>query len=409
MKVMRVNEYITNNWSKTLRDGDVKKDGYIPLPKPFNVPSLDDRFDSLFYWDTYFLNLGLLADGLFEQAKNNLENMAYLIEKLGFMPNSNRLIYHSQPPLFTRGVYDLYLYTQDKQLAISFLSTMKKEYTFFMEKRTTPVGLNRYDCTLSAEELKKYYGYFSKRMNMEFSEECEQIAFTRRLFGICESGWDSTSRFHREGKTFATDEFAPIDLNSILYDMERKIAEISSWAGDMQTAEEYAEYARARKDLINRYLFEDTTKLYYDYNFERKEVSSLFSAASFFPYAFGLSTDKEGIRNALEKLECEHGISACEKGRGNGWQWDYPMMWPSNVWAAFEALKNCGLKDEAKRVAKKYIESIEETFAKTGTLWEKYDAETGYSGFNKKEGNASPMLGWTAGVYKHLIMELKKL
>ena len=194
---MTVNEYITNNWSKTLKAGDVKKEGYIPLPKPFNVPSLDDRFDSLFYWDTYFLNLGLLADGLFEQVKNNLENMAYLIEKLGFMPNSNRLIYHSQPPLFTRGVYDLYLYTQNKEVAIPFLNAMKKEHEFFMQKRNTPIGLNRYGCSLTDEELKNFYEYFSKRTNMQFFEATEQIAFTRRLFGICESGWDTTSRFHR--------------------------------------------------------------------------------------------------------------------------------------------------------------------------------------------------------------------
>ena len=153
----------------------------------------------------------------------------------------------------------------------------------------------------------------------------------------------------------------------------------------------------------------EKTKLYYNYNFESKEFSALFSAASLFPYALGISTDKSGVKNSLDKLECAQGISACEKGKGDGWQWDYPMMWPSNVWAAFEALKNCGLQDDAKRVAKKYIESIEETFAKTGTLWEKYDAETGYSGSPQKEENASPMLGWTAGVYKHLIMELKKL
>lgn len=406
---MNVNEYITNNWSKTVREGDVKKEGYIPLPKPFNVPSLDDRFDSLFYWDTYFLNLGLLADGFYEQAKNNLDNMAYLIEKLGFMPNSNRLIYHSQPPLFTRGVYDLYFYTQDKAVAVSFLDVIKKEYAFFMEKRTTSIGLNKYDCTLSGEELKKYYEYFSRRMNMQFAEETERIAFTRRLFGICESGWDSTSRFHREGKPFASDEFAPIDLNSILYDMERKIAEISSWTGDTEAAEKYDGYAKRRKALLDGYLLDSATKLYYDYNFERHEFSALFSAASFFPYAFGVSMDKSGAKKALEKLECLHGISACEKGQGNGWQWDYPIMWPSNVWATFEALKNCGLKDDAKRVAKKYIESIEETFAETGTLWEKYDAETGYSGTPKNEGNASPMLGWTAGVYKYLIAELKKL
>ena len=115
------------------------------------------------------------------------------------------------------------------------------------------------------------------------------------------------------------------------------------------------------------------------------------------------------MKRALGKLECAHGISASERENANGWQWDYPMLWPSNAWAAFEALKNCGLNGDAKRIAKKYIESIEETFAKTGTLWEKYDAQTGDSGAPKKEGNASPMLGWTAGVYKYLVNQLETL
>ena len=403
---MTVNEYITNNWSKTLREAWTAQDGSIPLPKPFNVPSLDDRFNSLFYWDTYFLNLGLIEDGLTEQAKNNLENMAYLIEKLGYMPNSSRLIYHSQPPLFTRGVYDLYLYSQDKTIVFPFINAMKKEHAFFMRERSTPIELNRYGCSLGSQELKKYYGYFSKRMRTEFEKESERNEFTRRMFGICESGWDVTPRFDTAGKPCATDEFAPVDLNCILYDTERKIAEISSWIGDTQTQKEYLSYADNRKALIGKYMLNKETNLFYDYNFKRKEFSSILSAASFFPYALGVSSDADGLKKTLEKLELSCGISACEKHDDNGLQWDYPLMWPSNVWAAFVALKRLGLGEDAKRIAKKYIDSVDETFEKTGTLWEKYDAEKGYLGTPEREGKASPMLGWTAGVYKFLCKRL---
>ena len=399
---MTVSKYITENWNKTLRPAGAEDDASIPLPKPFNVPSLDKRFNNLFYWDTYFLNLGLLEDGLLEQAKNNLVNMAFLIEKLGYMPNSNHLIYHSQPPLFTRGVYDLYLYTRDKETVFPFLTAMKKEHDFFSKTRSTPVGLTRYGCDLDNRELEQHYGYHSGRMNMDFESENERHDFTRNMFAICESGWDVTSRFNRPEKSYAALEFAPIDLNSILYDMECKIAEFCTWTGDNESAVMYDGYAKMRKDLINKYMLDKKTGLYYDYNFEHDELSEVFSAASLFPYALGVSKDIDGLKKALERLEFDHGISGTEKLETVGVQWDYPQMWPSNVWAAFVALESCNLIQDAERIAKKYIQSIDKTFEETGTLWEKYNAETGFYANPKLDEAASPMLGWTAGVYKYL-------
>lgn len=399
---MTVNEYIKNNWATTLRDPSVFIEGNVPLPKPFNVPSLDGTYNSLFYWDTYFLNLGLIEDGMFEQAKNNIENMAYLIGELGYMPNSSKLTFASQPPFFALGVYDLYAHTKDKSLAVSFLGAMKKEHEFFTSKRGTPIGFNKYGCDLGEERLKKGYNYFSRRLNVDIVDDSEKVDFARRLYGICESGWDVTPRFDRVGRQYATDEFAPVDLNCLLYDMECKIALFASWAGDAKTEKEYADYAAKRKALIEKYMLDKTSNLFYDYNFKRNELSSVLSAASFFPYVFGVSDDKDGLKATLEKLEFPCGISACEKHENGGLQWDYPLMWPSNVWAAFVALKRLGLDKDAKRVAKKYIDSVDETFEKTGTLWEKYDAENGYLGTPEREGKASKMLGWTGGVYKFL-------
>ena len=46
---------------------------------------------------------------------------------------------------------------------------------------------------------------------------------------------------------------------------------------------------------------------------------------------------------------------------------------------------------------------LEENFAATGKLWEKYDGNTGK--VVNAEYNAPPMLGWTAGVYLAFLSE----
>ena len=77
------------------------------------------------------------------------------------------------------------------------------------------------------------------------------------------------------------------------------------------------------------------------------------------------------------------------------------MMWPSNVYFAVEGLNALGLTDDAKRVADKYTGVLERVYAQTGKLWEKYDAVSGKVAFTP-EYETPPMMGWTAGVYKHL-------
>ena len=74
----------------------------------------------------------------------------------------------------------------------------------------------------------------------------------------------------------------------------------------------------------------------------------------------------------------------------------------------YMALKNVGLIDDAKRIAQKYVGTIDEDFAKTGRLWEKYDAVRGGMGVST-EYDTPEMMGWTAGVYVYLCEELKRL
>ena len=57
-----------------------------------------------------------------------------------------------------------------------------------------------------------------------------------------------------------------------------------------------------------------------------------------------------------------------------------------------------GFIEDAKRIAKKYVDLVDTNFEKTGGLWEKYNAVTG--GIDAVSEYGTPeMMGWTAGVY----------
>ena len=104
-------KYIRDNWKKTINP----KSNDVPFP--FSSPSMS-MYTDFFYWDLYFINKGLLLTGLDEQVENNIKNMAYFVNKLGYIPNSTTqyLCDRTQPPIFPLALYDLYLYRKDKKV-----------------------------------------------------------------------------------------------------------------------------------------------------------------------------------------------------------------------------------------------------------------------------------------------------
>ncbi|CAF0737873.1 unnamed protein product [Adineta steineri] len=74
---------------------------FIDVPHPFVVPG--GRFGEFYYWDTYFTMLGLLRSNQNDLINNMLENFAFLIRNMTFIPNGNRYYYEgrSQPPYFS--------------------------------------------------------------------------------------------------------------------------------------------------------------------------------------------------------------------------------------------------------------------------------------------------------------------
>ena len=141
-----VSDFIKNNWDKCVRYEPEDHDTLIVMPYKYIVPTCSSAFQEMYYWDTYFACKGLVLSGRTELVKSCADNMAYMINKYGFMPNGNRTFYldHSQPPYFCMIVKTAFDETKDLSWLREMYSAIEKEYDFWQTKRLAPIGLNFY-------------------------------------------------------------------------------------------------------------------------------------------------------------------------------------------------------------------------------------------------------------------------
>lgn len=404
----RVRAYIFRNWKNTYHEPDEMRGNYR-VPKRYMSPSMGGRYTDLFYWDMYFVNLGLIEDGILDQVENNLDNIAYFIDKLGYMPNANILTDRSQPPLFCSMVYDYYNAKQDKAVLEKYIPYILKEYEFWQTERKSVYGLNRFFTNATKEEKLWNYNDLSDRVCETRETEEEQILLAEDILAIAESGLDFNMRFKTSQSKIDAHKFLQLDINCFLYEVESKLALMMQIVGEQGKSTDFKNKAARRKDLIDKYLYDKEQGIYLDYNFVDGNFSKIVSAVSMYPYTYGISDDKEGAKKVLAVLETHNGISVTPyRGEDVYYQWDYPCMWPAATCMVYTALKNTGLIDEAKRIAEKYVKNVGDCFEKTGRLWEKYNAVDGGIG-QSAEYETPEMMGWTAGVYVYFSEELKRL
>lgn len=390
----QIREFIESHWDECIKENREDSGTLIGLPYPYTVPAVG-HFDEMYYWDTYFTNKGLELSGRYAQAKSNTDNMLYLVNKYGFMPNGNRTYYlkRSQPPFLSVMVRDVYDHYRDEIWLRGAYYALEKEYSFWMRDRISPVGLNVYGGLLSAgADPEAAKDAFSKRVGFVPERSAADVSAHYAL--SCESGWDCNPRWGCEGF-----DYAPVDLNSLLYMMELNMAYFSEI---LKTGieKEWEERAEKRRVLMNRCM-DNGEGLLLDYNFRENKLSGILSAASFYPLFAGLASEKQAraVVNNLHRLEGEYGIFTCEKNDAEGvYQWDYPNGWACLQYIAFTGLDRYGYKEEAVRIAGKYKKLAESVFEETGNLWEKYNVRDGNIQVSN-EYDMPAMMGWSAGVY----------
>ena len=348
----------------------------------------------MYYWDTYFTNIGLMLSGRHMQAKFNVDNMLYLVDKYGFMPNGNRTFYlgKSQPPFLSVMVKDIYDYYKDKVWLRQAYETLKTEYKFWMTKRRFDMGLNYYDGLSWTTPAEVHASNYEKRVGYAPEGTVEEI--TRHFMATCESGWDVSHRWNHDCYNYAS-----VDLNSLMYMFEENMCCFCKEIGNgFET--EWQTRAEKRRELMHKYL-DNGNGLLTDYNVVNGNHSPILSAASFYPMYASVADKKhaEALVENLHMLETPYGILTCSENDAKGsYQWDYPNGWACLQYIAIKALDNYGYKTEAKRIAGNYIDLVEKVFAETGNLWEKYNVIEGNINVTN-EYDMPPMMGWTAGVY----------
>jgi alpha,alpha-trehalase len=397
-----VNEFISANWDNTIRFHPNDSGTLIGLPKPYTVACISGMFQEMYYWDTYFINVGLIKCGRIEQAINNTENICFLVDRYGFMPNGNRtwFLNRSQPPYLSMMIKDIYDQTKDKEWLKLVLPSLEREYNFWMEKRMTPIGLNHFSNEIS--DSLKIIEYFAikSRLGENYKPDstlsvAEQIRAGSHFTSEFESGWDMNPRYENH-----CEDFCPVDLNCNLYMYEKNFAffYIELNKGN---ASNWENVAKHRLELINQFCLNKQDGLFYDYSYADNHQSKVLSAAIFNTLWSHLATKGQAgniIKN-LNLLEFDYGIAACSPGqRSYTYQWDYPNGWANMQFLAIAGLNNYGYQTDAKRLALKYVSAIDKTFANTGNIWEKYNV-TDASINVTNEYEMPPMMDWTAGVY----------
>ncbi len=395
---MTVKEYIDANWDNTTRYVTEDKDTLIGLPHPYTVPCCEGAFQEMYYWDVYFTNAGLIKSGRTKQARCNADNMCYLIDRYGFMPNGNRTYYlsRSQPPFLSKMVRSIYEETKDLQWLSGCFKALEKEYAFWEGKRQTPCGLNRYYADVTREELLDFSRLLCSRFGIEKPDsESTAERYGKAMYSFAESGWDCNSRMGIDCYNYAW-----VDLNALLFGIE---ADMAFFSAELRNGCEgiWNERAEQRRLLMTRLLWNDRLGAFCDYNFTDGTQSDVISAAQFYPLFSGVCSKEqaESTIKLLDKLESEFGVACCEKRDDLfGLQWDYPNGWACLQYIVVHGLLRYGYREHALRIAEKYKALVERVFEETGNLWEKYNVTTGEVSVNK-EYRTPAMMGWTAGVY----------
>ncbi len=409
---LAIHEHIENLWSLLERTASNSEGSLLQLPNPYIVPG--GRFTEFFYWDSYFIMLGLQAVGNIAMMKNVVENCSYLINNYGFVPNASRSYFltRSQPPYFSLMLDLIYKSANDEKIYVTYFHTLEKEYEFWMSgqeelengnaifrvlKTSDGAILNRY---YDAENLPRPESY---AIDVKDSQRSENPEFFRCIRAACESGWDFSSRWFEDGKhieTINTLDLAPVDLNCLLHHLEKTLAKAATINGDADLGNKYQLLAARRQTHIDTYFWDPDSKIYRDFNFIKNKVTHSEHIASLYPMFLKLSNNKQAqeISKVIqEKFLYPGGLMTTTQKSGQ--QWDFPNAWAPNQWIGYIAMKNYGYENLADQIKTYWSKNVERVYKNTGKLMEKYnavDVETlaGGGEYPNQDG-----FGWTNGVY----------
>ncbi|KAF9068956.1 trehalase-domain-containing protein [Rhodocollybia butyracea] len=386
---------------------------------PFIVPGA--RFNELYNWDSYFISLGLLVDGKVTMAQGMVDHFIFEIKHYGKILNGSRSYYlcRTQPPFLTDMALQIFnqldrsdIDANRAWLKRAIQAAIKEYHTIWVaEPRIDPkTGLSRYrpeglgippetEATHFTHILEPYaqkHGLsileFSEKYNNGELKEPGLDEYFLHDRAVRESGHDTSYRLEKRCASLAT-----IDLQALLYkyevDIGTAIREVFDDELDLEeefplspfpiTPEAYASATREnsksrsqrtefRKEMIDKYLWNESKSLYFDYDTAQEQQILYESVTSLWSLWAGCASEEQAwklVTQSLKKFEVLGGLISLDRPNR---QWDYP---PPHQIMAWVGLERYGYLEDAQRLAYRFLYMMTTAFVDfNGVVPEKFDA-----------------------------------
>ena len=364
-------------WPAMTRDAST-----LALPLPGRYVAAGGFFDWLFYWDSYFIVLGLTTQGLWELAAEVVDCLLVELEQVGLVPNFNAPDVvcrgRSQPPLLTSMIREV-LPAREREWLEWAAALAAREYETYWtaEPHQTELGLSRYVDPWVAP--------------------CPTVPDTPHHRALAESGWDNTPRFGADAT-----RIVPVDLNALLHRYE---VDLAAFAEVLDAdAAVWRDRARERGAAIDRWLWDGDR--YCDLDLDpRAPVAAVPRCLSaFVPLWTGTASagQARASRSLLALVEQAHGLASCEEGWDDGTEHNHPTGWAYSHWFAVEGLARYGFHEDARRIALKWLRLVAAVHDGSGFFLERYNVVAAGDPVPGRYGTQSGF-GWTNGVFVALL------
>ena len=429
---LAIETHIKKLWPFLKREQQTPKSGtLIALPNPYVVPG--GRFREVYYWDSYFTMLGLQQDDEVETIQHIVDNFAYLIKTVGFVPNANRTYYNtrSQPPFFALMVGIL---AEEKGIEVwsQYKEALEQEYAFWMdgtEKLSEENPMHRRVVRMpDGSILNRYWDDSDTPRAESYREDIATVAAAvaenpaiessvmyRHLRAGAESGWDFSSRWIRPDedgmfplKNIHTTDIVPIDLNALLFHLEQRLTLVYHIEQNIDKKAFYFKRSQDRLSAVRTYLWSEDQKFFMDYDTSVNTHTPVISVAGMYALAFYMGTVQQGATAAktFEKELLKAG-GVVSTPHQTGQQWDAPNGWAPLQWMSIRGLRQYNQFELADQVTQRWLNRNRDVFQQELKLVEKYDVmdlnrPAGGGEYPNQDG-----FGWTNGVFQRLNAEFK--
>ena len=409
-----IEQHLEELWKILTREPSKAEGSLIELPFPYIVPG--GRFQEMYYWDSSFTILGLQTSKKIDLIENIADNFAHLINQFGYIPNGNRTYFlgRSQPP-FLSLIVEILQEEKGEEILLKYLPVLEKEYEFWMDGKEQVSAQNQANNRVvflkDLYVLNRYWDAYDTPRPESYREDVELLesvsepseGFFRHIRAAAESGWDFSSRWFKDGQnmsTINTTDILPVDLNCLLFHLEKTILNAYLLLNDKKKMGKYFTLMTQRERAIKKYFFNTEKGYYFDYDFVSKKQTEVYSLAGVFPLFFKVAKQLQA-RKMVQVIETkflkEGGLITTANNTKE--QWDAPNGWAPLQFITYKGLIKYGYFDLANTIKSRWMQTNEKVYAETGKMTEKYNVESPNITAGGGEYPNQDGFGWTNGVY----------